>query len=440
MYSGNCRRKAGPGVAPLTGADRLPERKLLFWAGIYAAAGMLALYPAMPFKTGFTAVIAGLVTTIAFFLVNLYWSYCGYRGDLFLLPITAVLSTTGLVFLFRLEPAYGIRQFVWLLAGLAVLVLVSRLMIDFRFLSDYKYIYALAGIVALLLPIFFGKEQGGAKSWLDFGLFQLQPAEFVKILVVLFLAGFLTENKAVLTAGTRSIGWLTLPGLREWGPLAAMWGVSLLLLIFQRDLGTALIYFSTFLAMVYTATNRIFYVFTGLGLFVAGAAACFHFFGHVRTRVEIWLNPWPYIETSGYQVLQSLFAIGSGGLTGAGLGGGYPGFLPAVHTDLIFSAICEEMGLLGGTGVIILFMIFVYRGIKIALSSRDEFAALAASGFSALLGLQAFIIIAGVTKLLPLTGITLPFVSYGGSSLVANFILLGLLLNISHEAREFHET
>lgn len=440
MSSGNVRQKAGPVAASLSGTDRSPERKLLFWAGIYSVTGMLALYPTMPFKTGITAVIAGLAASIAFFLVSLYWRNCGYRGDLFLLPVTAVLTTTGLVFLFRLEPAYAIRQFIWLLAGLAALVLVSRLMIDFRFLSDYKYIYALAGMVALLLPIFFGKEQGGAKSWLDFGLFQLQPAEFVKILVVLFLAAFLTENRAVLTAGTRSIGWFALPGLREWGPLAAMWGISLLLLIFQRDLGTALIYFSTFLAMLYTATNRIFYVFTGMGLFVAGAATCFYFFEHVRTRVEIWLNPWQYIETSGYQVAQSLFAIGSGGLTGAGLGGGYPGFLPAVHTDLIFSAICEEMGLLGGAGLIILFLVFVYRGIKIALISRDEFAALAAAGFSALLGLQAFIIIAGVTKLLPLTGITVPFVSYGGSSLVANFILLGLLLNISHEAHEPHET
>jgi cell division protein FtsW len=440
MKAENYSQKAGPGIMSITGAGRSLERKLLFWAGIYAVTGMLVLYSAMPLKTGLIALIAALVTTVAFFLVSLYWSYCGYRGDLFLFPVTAVLSSTGLVFLFRLDPAYGIRQFIWLLAGLFVLVLVSRLMLDFHFLSDYKYIYAMAGMVALLLPIFFGEEQGGAKRWLDCGLFQVQPAEFVKILMVLFLAVYLAENKAVLTAGTRIIGWFALPDLREWGPLAVMWGLSLLLLIFQRDLGTALIYFSTFVAMVYTATSRLFYVFTGLGLFVAGAAASFYFFDHVRTRVEIWLNPWPYIETSGYQVIQSLFAIGSGGLTGTGLGGGYPGLLPAVHTDFIFSAICEEMGLLGGTGVIILFLVFVFRGIKIALNSRDEFSALAAAGFSALLGLQVFIIIAGVTKLLPLTGITVPFVSYGGSSLIANFILLGLLLNISHEACETHET
>ena len=251
---------------------------------------------------------------------------------------------------------------------------------------------------------------------------------------MLFLASFLIENKAALSAGTRSLGWLSLPSPQEWAPLAAMWGISMLLLVFQRDLGTALIYFGTFLAMIYVATSRVFYTLFGMGLFLAGATASYYIFSHVRTRIEIWLNPWQNIDTAGYQIAQSLFAFGSGGMLGAGLGQGFPGFIPAVHTDLIFSAICEEMGLIGGLGVIILFMIFVFRGIKIALNTGDEFAALAAAGFTALLGLQTFIIIAGVTKLLPLTGVTLPYMSYGGSSLVANFILLGLLLNISHEA------
>jgi len=295
-------------------------------------------------------------------------------------------------------------------------------------------------VIALILPIFFGIEQGGAKSWLDFGFFSFQPSEFVKILVVLFLASFLIENRAVLTAGTRSLGWLALPGPQEWVPLVVMWGVSLLLLVFQRDLGTALIYFGTFLAMVYTATSRIFYVLFGMGLFMAGATASYFLFDHVQARFEIWLNPWPYIDTTGYQVIQSLFAIGSGGIMGTGIGQGYPDFIPAVHTDFIFSAICEEMGLIGGAGIIILYMIFIFRGIKIALYARDDFGALAASGLIALLGLQAFIIMAGVTKLLPLTGVTLPYMSYGGSSLVANFILLGLLMNISHEANDAHET
>ncbi|MDD4169076.1 MAG: FtsW/RodA/SpoVE family cell cycle protein [Desulfotomaculaceae bacterium] len=413
---------------------RQVEWKLILVTGVYMMTGMLLLYLGVTGEPEPQAILVGLATVAAFLLVSLYWHFTGYQGDCFLLPVTALLFSTGLVFLFRLDPAYAVRQFVWLLAGLMALILTTRQLVNFRFLSDYKYIYALAGLVALILPVFFGSEQGGAKSWLYLGLFSLQPSEFVKILVVLFLASFLTENKAVLTAGTRNLGWLSLPGPQEWGPLAVMWGISLLLLVFQRDLGAALIYFSTFLTMVYVATSRIFYILFGLGLFVAGAGASFYFFDHVRSRVEIWLNPWPYIETTGYQVCQSLFAINSGGVLGVGFGQGYPEYIPAVHTDFIFSAICEEMGLLGGTGVIILFMIYVFRGIRIALKTKDEFAALAASGLTALLGLQAFIIISGVTKLLPLTGITLPYMSYGGSSLVANFILLGLLLNISHEA------
>lgn len=433
MNSGSQKSLPGWSIARW-GGDRKVERNLLFLVVVYLLAGMLALYLGTPGTAGRQALSAGLTAVAAFLLVHVYWSFSGYRGDRFLFPIIAVLSSTGLVFLFRLNPAYGMRQIAWLVIGLGAMVLTSRLLLDFRFLSDYKYLYALAGLVALILPIFFGKEQGGAKSWLDFGFFQFQPSEFVKILVVLFLASFLAENRSVLTAGTRSLGWLSFPGPQEWGPLAVMWGISLLLLIFQRDLGAALIYFGTFLAMIYVATSRVFYALFGLGLFVAGAAASFYFFDHVRARVEIWLNPWQYIETTGYQVVQSLFAIGSGGVLGAGLGQGYPEFIPAVHTDFIFSAICEELGLMGGAGIILLFMIFVFRGVKVAMNTKDDFAALAASGLTALLGLQAFIIMAGVTKLLPLTGVTLPFMSYGGSSLVANFILLGLLLNISHEA------
>ncbi len=416
-------------------SNRNLERNLLLLAGVYLLAGTLVLYLELEKGTG-QVLIAGPAVAVAFFLVHFYWRWSGYRGDSFLLPVVAVLSATGLVFLFRLNPAYGQRQFIWLLISLLALVLTTRLLQDFRFLSDYKYLYALAGIIALILPIFFGTEQGGARSWLNFGVFYLQPSEFVKILVVLFLASFLAENRALLAAGTRSLGGIALPGPQEWIPLAAMWGISLLLLVFQRDLGTALIYFCTFLAMVYVATSRFLYTVFGLGLFVAGAAASYYLFDHVRNRVEIWLDPWSYIDTAGYQVTQSLFAIGSGGLLGTGLGQGYPNYIPAVHTDIIFSACCEELGLAGGVAITVLFMIIIYRGLRTALQAKDDFAALAASGLTALLGLQAFIILAGVTGLLPLTGVTLPFISYGGSSLVANYILLGLLLNISNEAQD----
>ncbi|MDD4334374.1 MAG: FtsW/RodA/SpoVE family cell cycle protein [Desulfotomaculaceae bacterium] len=414
--------------------SRTVERNLLFLAALYLLAGIMTLYLGEPGVRVVITVAAGLTVAAVFLLIHFYWKVVGFRGDHYLLPVTAVLISTGLVFLFRLDPYYGVRQFIWILLGLGTLVFTSRVLLDIRFLGDYKYIYALLGLIALILPIFFGKVQGGAKSWLDFGYFQLQPSEFVKILLVLFLASYLAENRNVLAVGTRSLGGISLPGLSEWAPLVVMWGISLLLLVFQRDLGAALIYFGTFLAIVYAATARIFYVLFGLGLFIAGASASYYLFDHVRARVLIWLNPWPYIDNIGYQITQSLFAIGSGGALGVGLGQGYPGYIPLVHSDFIFPAICEELGLLGGAGIIILFMILIFRGVKIALRARDEFSALVAIGLTSLLGLQAFIIIAGVTKLLPLTGVTLPYISYGGSSLVANFILLGLLLNISHEA------
>lgn len=423
---------------------RKNEIKLLLLAGLFLAAGAFAahLWRGEDARTVF---IGAAAPALAFLLVGILWQALNFRADQFLLPLVAMFSYTSLVFLYRLNPGYAFRQFVWLLAGLFFLFLTTRLSANYRRLSEYKYIYGLLGALALIVPIFLGIEQGGAKSWLDFRFFQLQPSEFVKILVVLFLASFMSENKLILTRGTESVLGLALPGPRAWGPMVGMWGISLLLLVFQRDLGTALIYFGTFLAMVYVATARVLYITLGLTLFIGGGALSYLLFGHVKQRVDIWLlNPYNFIElgdreyNQAYQIIQSLFAIGAGGLTGSGLGAGFPGFIPAVHTDFIFAAITEETGLMGGLGIVLMYIIFVYRGLKIALEARDDFSKLLAAGLTALMGLQAFIIIAGVTKLLPLTGVTLPFISYGGSSLVANFIILGMLMNISHEARS-HE-
>lgn len=387
-------------------------------------------------------IIGALVPAAAFLLVGALWQILKFKGDPLLLPLVAVLSFTSLVFLYRLDQAYAARQFVWLIAGLFFLFLTTRLFTDYRQLSDYKYIYVLMGVLALILPIFFGIEQGGAKSWLDFPLFQVQPSEFVKILVVLFLASYISENKIILSEGDQSLFGISLP---VWGPLLGMWGISILLLAFQNDLGTALIYFATFLAMIYVATGRLSLIFTGMSLFTVAGVCSYMLLDHVKQRIDIWLlNPGAFIDLGdraydqAYQIIQSLFAIGAGGITGTGLGAGYPEFIPAVHTDFIFAAITEETGLLGGVGIVLLYIFFIYRGLKIALMSKDDFSKLLAVGLTSLMGLQAFIIIAGVTKLLPLTGITLPFVSYGGSSLLANFIILGMLMNISHEA-ESHE-
>ncbi|MFZ5632915.1 MAG: FtsW/RodA/SpoVE family cell cycle protein [Bacillota bacterium] len=420
------------------------EIKLLFLAALFMAAGASAgyLWRGGDARTVF---IGASAPALAFLLVGILWQALRFKADQFMLPVVAVFSYTSLVFLYRLEPGYAYRQFAWLLTGLFCMFLTTRLFTNYRRLSEYKYVYGLIGALLLIVPVFFGIEEGGARSWLDFGLFHLQPSEFVKILVVLFLASYMSENKMVLARGTESVLGLALPGPRVWGPLIGMWGISLILLAFQRDLGTALIYFGAFLAMVYVATARMLYISLGTALFLGGGALSYLLFDHVKQRVDIWLlNPYGFIElgdreySQAYQIIQSLFAIGAGGLTGTGLGGGYPKFIPAVHTDFIFAAITEELGLLGGVGILLLYVIFVYRGLKVALESRDDFSKLLAFGLTALMGLQAFIIVAGVTKLLPLTGVTLPFISYGGSSLVANFIILGMLMNISHEARS-HE-
>lgn len=417
------------------------EIKLLVLAGLYLAAGAFAghLWRGADART---VLVGAAVPALAFLLLGVIWQALDFRADPFLLPVVAVLSYTGLVFLYRINPFYAFRQFVWLLAGLFFLFLTTRLFTNYRRLSEYKYILGLLGALALITPIFFGVEQGGARSWIDFGLFHLQPSEFVKILVVFFLASFMSENKMVLARGTQSLKGFTVPGPRDLGPLLGMWGISLLLLVFQRDLGAALIYFGTFLAMVYVATARMLYISVGMAMFLAGGGLSYMLFDNVKQRVNIWLlNPYGFIElgdrayNQAYQIIQSLFAIGAGGMTGAGLGGGYPLFIPVVHTDFIFAAITEEMGLLGGVGIVLLYVFFIFRGLKVALESRDDFSKLLASGLTALMGIQAFTIIAGVTKLLPLTGVTLPFISYGGSSLVANFIILGMLMNISHEAK-----
>lgn len=420
---------------------RTQERKLLLYCAIYAFVGVIVLYLGGNTKEFsvlliLSAVFGGMA---AFAALSILWSLTGFKADPYLLPITALLTSTGLIFLLRLNSDIAARQFIWLMTALAALAITTTLLRHYRALADYKYVYALLGTAALLLPIFWGVEQGGSRSWLDFGLFQVQTSEFVKILLVLFLAAFLVENRRVLSTGTATFLGLPVPTVSEWGPLVFMWGIAMVLLVFQRDLGTALIYFATFLAMLYTATSRFLYVLFGTAVFSVSGFLSYRFFNHVQSRVDIWLNPWPYFETSGYQVIQSLFAIAEGGLIGVGLGAGRPDLIPAVHTDFIFSAVCEEMGLLGGGGIIILFILFIYRGLKIALSAEDDFSALFAAGLTSLMALQVFIITAGVIKLLPLTGVTLPYISYGGSSLVVNYILLGFLLNISHEAGCRHE-
>ncbi len=416
---------------------RLRETKLLMvYVLAFLIIGLLVLntaeQPPLPWSSSLLAILAGLGLVITQILLTRWRP----TADRYLFPLAAMLSIFGLILLFRLAPGYANKQIYWLVTGQVCFLLTVIGLKDYKRLEEYKYVYIIGGLAALLLTILLGIEVGGAKSWIAIGQFRMQPAEMVKIVLVIFLASYLQEQRDVLTAGKTGLLGISWPRLQYLGPLLVMWGFSLVLLIFQKDLGTALIFFSTFLAMIFASTGRWTFVVSGVLLFVAGAVLCYYLFAHVRVRVAIWLNPWHDIEGAGYQIVQSLFAIGSGGFLGTGLTAGRPGLIPAVHTDFVFSATAEEFGLFGGMALIMIYLLLVYRGFRIALDSGTGFGALLATGLTSLLAIQTIVIIGGVTKLLPLTGVTLPFISYGGSSLVSSYILLGLLVNISYKDRD----
>lgn len=377
------------------------------------------------------------IALAVFFLVgHLALRVQSARADSALLPITFFLTGIGALTIFRLQPEAASSQLVWIATGLAMMILTLIFLGNYEWLANYKYLFGLGGLALLLAPIGFGHEIGGAKLWLSIAGYSFQPAEIAKIFLVIFLAAYLQEKRELLTAATKPALGLSLPEMRHLGPLLVMWAISLAILVFEKDLGSSLLFFSLFLAMIYVATGRGFYVATGLLLFLLGAAVSYFIFSHVRVRVDIWIHALP-TDISGefYQVAQSLFALSAGGLSGTGLGEGFLGariHMPALLTDFIFSSIGEELGLAGTGAVVMAYLYFVFRGMKIALSAADDFGMLLAAGLVFSLGLQVLVIVGGVIKMIPLTGVTLPFISYGGSSIVSNFILLGILLSVSN--------
>ena len=330
-----------------------------------------------------------------------------------------------------MKPALFLTQMRWLLLGLIVYLFLVFLGERVLRLLSYPYLLGVFCLLLLCSALFFGTEIGGSRNWIVFGPFAVQPSEFGKIVIIMFLAAYLTEHREVLTLPRHRLLWLKLPVLRFIAPLLLIWGVAILMFVVQRDLGSALLFFGIAVSMTYMATGRKSYVALAFAFFLGAAALSYSFFSHVRVRFNIWLDPWSDPSGSAYQVVQSLFALGSGGVWGAGFAHGHPNLIPEVHTDFIFAAIAEELGLLGSLGVMLVFALFFYRAIRIALACREETRMLLAAGIAVVFLLQAFIIIAGVTKFLPLTGITLPFVSYGGSSMIASFMLLGILTVLS---------
>jgi cell division protein FtsW (lipid II flippase) len=366
------------------------------------------------------------------------------QADGMLLPLATLLSGLGYVFIVRLDEANpdgpdGLAglQSMWLAVGVAAFLGTLIVVRDLRVLERIRYTAGLAGIALLLLPLVpgLGRTINGSRIWVSLGPINFQPGEFAKIALAIFFAGYLVEKRELLTI-TRAIGPIPMPDPKHLGPVLLAWGASLLVMVAERDLGSSLLFFALFLVLIWVATERASYLVVGVGLFAAGAMFAHAQFGHVRERVDIWLDPWSVAEDEGFQVVQSAFAFADGGVTGTGINLGNPRKIPEVETDFIFAAIGEELGLLGATAIIIAFLLVIGAGLRIALRTDDGFERLLATGLTTLIGFQAFIIMAGVVRALPLTGVTLPFVSYGGSSLIANFVLIALLLRISDETAD----
>jgi cell division protein FtsW (lipid II flippase) len=281
-----------------------------------------------------------------------------------------------------------------------------------------------------------GTEINGARLWVKLGPINFQPGEAAKVLLVVFFAAYLVDKREVLREGARRIAGMRVPAAKHLGPLMLAWGFSILVMVRQKDLGSSLLFFAVFAVMLYMATERAAYLLAGLGLFATGAAIAYQIFGHVQERFQVWADPWPMSERQGFQIVQSLFAFGTGGFAGTGFGLGRPNTIPNAATDFVFSAIGEELGLLGTVAVLIGFLLLVGAGFRIAVQADRPFPKLFAAGLTSIIGIQTFVILGGVTRLIPLTGVTLPFVSYGGSSLIANFVVLALLLRISDETAE----
>jgi cell division protein FtsW (lipid II flippase) len=421
---------------------RTRELLNLFMVGLLTTAGFASVYIARQEVVSTASLSYAAFFFALFVAAHLVLRVALPNADPFLLPLAGLMSAIGLTMIYRIEPDKAFRQGLWVVAGLgafAVLVLFVR---DHRRLDSVKYILGVTAIGLLALPAIpgLGRTINGATLWVGVGDLVFQPGEFAKVLLVVFLAGYLRDNREMLSMGVPPFG---LPSPKHLGPLLLIWGGAMLVLFQTNDLGGALLLFSIFLAMLYMATGRWPFVAAGLALFALGAFALYQVIPHVQDRVGGWLDPWSDPQGDTYQLVQSIYAIASGGFFGEGLGRGVlltpegRPYIPFLETDFIFSAIAQELGLAGAAAVVLLYLIFLYRGFQIAMLADDGFSKLLAAGLTATLAIQAFIIIGGVTGLIPLTGITLPFVSYGGSSVVANFILLALLLMVSnHVNRE----
>ena len=371
-------------------------------------------------------------------------------ADPVLLPVVAALNGLGLALIHRIDLAIGTsdasKQLMWMTLGVALFVATLFLVRDHRVLGRYTYTFGLTAIVLLLLPMLpvIGREVNGARIWIGLGGFTLQPGEIAKVLLVLAFAGYLVGHRDALALAGRRVLFIDLPRGRDLGPILAMWAVSMCILVLQKDLGSSLLFFGLFLVMLYVATERSGWLYVGGVMFLAGAFAASRLVPHVTERVDIWLHPFHDPNGSGYQLVQSLYAFAWGGLIGRGLGQGMLTLgsgdsirlrVPEEHNDFIMALVGEELGLTAVIAVLLLYGLIVERALRAALIARDGFGKLVATGLGCVLAIQVFVVIGGVTRLIPLTGLTTPFLSYGGSSLIANWVIVAILLRISDQAR-----
>lgn len=398
----------------------MENREKSILKGIYLLTIMMFLLLMMSMeKLDFGPVILGVSSCVligyGYYIIKRFFP----KGDKYLLIIVAFISQFGLVMIYRLSPVNAIKQLSWFTLGMGVFIFLVVFLPHIRRFGKLKYSYAIIAVILLALPLFLGSEIKGSRNWLRIGAFGIQPSEIAKLFMIFYLAAALQNIKNFFDVIKAAV------------PVF----IGIAFLILEKDLGASLIFFGIFITMLFISTSNIKYILTGIVAFFAAGGLSYLMFSHIRIRFKIWLNPWKYRDGSGYQIIQSLIAIATGGMFGTGIGLGHPYLIPEAHNDFIFAAICEELGLLGGIALILLYLMLIYRGFRTALHARDGYSMLVAIGISSMIGFQVFVIIGGVIKLIPLTGITLPFVSYGGSSMILNFASLGVLQKISESGR-----
>jgi cell division protein FtsW (lipid II flippase) len=439
--------------APVAVTPPLPTRRnaellLLCFAAVITVAALLIVEANQERGLRWNLTGYGLVFLGVFGSAHLAIRRFAPYSDPLLLPIVALLNGLGLVMIHRLDLVTNefsghhhpsaTQQMLWTLVGVATFALVVTFLKDHRQLARYGYIFGVTGLVFLAIPGLLPasmSEQNGAKIWIRFPGFSIQPAEFSKILLLIFFSAVLVAKRGLFISAGKHLMGMTLPRPRDLAPLLTAWVISIGVMVFEKDLGTSLLLYASFLVVVYLATQRFSWVILGLALFTAGSVVAYFIFAHVRVRVQTWWDPFADPDGAGYQMVQSLFSFATGGIFGTGLGNGQPDTVPAASTDFIIAAFGEELGLVGLASILMLYTIVIIRGMRTAIATRDSFGKLLAAGLASTLAIQLFIVVGGVTKLIPLTGLTTPWMSYGGSSLLSNYVLLAIVVRISHGAR-----